>query len=91
MAKVEISNINVPGRTTNADGEKYEAMRAAIMKVTPKKAPGITASEMVERVRPLLPETYWPNGAKVGDRMTGDTPQVGNFANAQASVIGLTT
>ena len=66
VAKVEISNINVPGRTTKVDTEKYEAMKAAIMKVTPKKAPGITASEMVERVTPLLPETLWPNGEKVG-------------------------
>ena len=66
VAKVEISNVNVPGRTTNVDAEKYEAMKAAILKVTPKKAPGITASEMVEKVKPLLPTKFWPNGEKIG-------------------------
>lgn len=66
VTKVEISNINVPGRTAKVDAEKYEAMKTAILKVTPKKAPGITASEMVERVKPLLPEKFWPKGEKVG-------------------------
>jgi len=44
VTKIEISNDNVPGRTTKLDAEKYEAMKAAILKVTPRKAPGITAS-----------------------------------------------
>jgi hypothetical protein len=66
VTKVEISNVNVPGRTSKVDAEKYEAMKAAILKVTPKKAPGITASEMVAKVKPLLPEKLWPKGEKVG-------------------------
>ena len=66
VTKVEISNVNVPGRTSKVDAEKYEAMKAAILKVTPKKAPGITASEMVARVKPLLPKKLWPKGEKVG-------------------------
>lgn len=66
MEKVEISNINVPGRTAKVDAEKYEAMKSAILKVTPTKAPGISASEMVEKVKPLLPEKLWPKGEKVG-------------------------
>ena len=43
MEKIEIANINVPGRTAKVDTEKYQAMKSAILKVTPKKAPGITA------------------------------------------------
>jgi len=66
VEKVEIANINVPGRTARVDAEKYEAMKSAILKVTPKEAPGITASEMVERVKPLLPKRLWPKGEKVG-------------------------
>ena len=66
VAKVEISNINFPGRITTVNAEKNEAMKAAILKVTPRKAPGITASEVVERVTPLLPETLWLNGEEVG-------------------------
>jgi len=66
VAKVEISNVNAPGRAATVDAEKYQAIKAAILKVTPKKAPGITASEMVEMVKPLLPEKLWPKGEKVG-------------------------
>ena len=66
VKKVEIANINVPGRTARVDAEKYEAMKSAILKVTPNEAPGITASEMVERVKPLLPKRLWPMGEKVG-------------------------
>ena len=66
VEKVEIANINVPGRTARVDAEKYEAMKSAILKVTPNEAPGITASEMVERVKPLLPKRLWPKGEKVG-------------------------
>lgn len=66
VEKVEIANINVPGRTARVDAEKYEAMKSAILKVTPNEAPGITASEMVERVKPLLPKRLWPMGEKVG-------------------------
>ena len=66
VEKVEIANINVPGRTARVDAEKYEAMKSAILKVIPNEAPGITASEMVERVKPLLPKRLWPMGEKVG-------------------------
>jgi hypothetical protein len=41
VEKVEIANINVPGRTARVDAEKYEAMKSAILKVTPNEAPGI--------------------------------------------------
>lgn len=64
--KTEIANVNVPGRTTFVDTDRYEAMRAALLKVTPRKPPGLSAAEMVEQVRPLLPEALWPGGEKVG-------------------------
>jgi hypothetical protein len=66
MSKVTVENVNVPGRTSQVDAEKYEAMKAAILKVTPKRAPGLAAAEMIEQVRPLLPGSLWPNGEKVG-------------------------
>ena len=66
MTKVEIENVNTPGRTTRVDVDKYEAMRNAILEVTPGQAPGLTAAEMVEAVGPLLPEALWPGGEKVG-------------------------
>ena len=66
MSKTEILNVNVPGRTTRVDTDKYEAMRAAILEVTPAGEPGLTAAEMVEKVTPLLPTSLWPDGEKVG-------------------------
>lgn len=50
MAKVEIAIINVPGRTTNVDAEKYKAMKSAILNVTAKREPDITASEVASHV-----------------------------------------
>jgi hypothetical protein len=66
MSKTEILNVNVPGRTTRVDTDKYEAMRTAILEVTPAGPPGLTAAEMVEQVTPLLPTSLWPGGKKVG-------------------------
>jgi len=64
--QVMVSNVNVPGKKTNLDSEKYEAMKRAILKVTPKRSPGLTAAEMVTKVKPHLPEGLWPNKEKVG-------------------------
>ena len=33
--KIEIANINTPGRTTRVNRAKYEAMRAALLTVLP--------------------------------------------------------
>ena len=64
--RVTVRNVNVPGKTTNLDAEKYEAMKEAILHVTPRAAPGLTATEMVAKVTPFLSEKLWPNKEKVG-------------------------
>ncbi|MFO1540816.1 MAG: DUF6958 family protein [Chloroflexota bacterium] len=66
MAKVTVLNPNVPGYSSQVDGDRYAAMRDAILAVTPAERPGLSAAEMIERVRPRLPEALWPGGAKVG-------------------------
>ena len=66
MGKITVENVNVPGHKAQVDAEKYEAMKKAIIKVTPKDAPGLTAAEMVQKVTPILPRELWPGGAKVG-------------------------
>jgi hypothetical protein len=66
MDRVEVENVNVPGRTTRVDAARYAAMREAILAVTPTAALGLSAAEMVERVRPHLPDELWPGGEKVG-------------------------
>lgn len=51
MAKVTVLNPNVPGHSSQVDGERYAAMREAILTVTPAVRPGLTAAEMVELLR----------------------------------------
>ena len=64
--KIEVENINTPGRTTRVDRVKYEAMRKALMSVLPKGAPGLTAKEAQAALIPGLPEDLFPGGAKSG-------------------------
>jgi len=64
--RVEVENVNRPGQVTRVDGPKYRAMRAALLKVLPKKSPGLTQTEMFERVVAHLPEELFPGGAKAG-------------------------
>jgi hypothetical protein len=65
-AKVEMENINTPGRSVRVDADKYEAMRRAFLKILPAASPGLTAAEIGERVLPHLPEALFPQGAKAG-------------------------
>lgn len=64
--KIEVENVNVPGYTSNVDATKYHAMRKVLLKVLPKKLPGLTQKEMMDRVKPHLPQDLWPGGEKSG-------------------------
>ena len=64
--RIEVENINTPGRTERVDRAKYEAMREALTTVLPTEAPGITAKEAKEALLPLLPEDLFPGGATSG-------------------------
>ncbi len=64
--KVAIENPNSPGRVTRVDGDKYHAMKKAMLAVLPKTAPGLTVRDLKERLLPLLPESLFPGGAKSG-------------------------
>jgi len=66
MGKIEVLNVNVPGRVSRVDAAMYEAMKRAILEVVPAQAPGLSAAEIVAQVAPLLPADLWPNGEKVG-------------------------
>lgn len=65
-ARITVQNVNVPGYTSTVDAGMYEAMRKALFKVLPKKAPGLTQSEMMAAVVPHLPQDLFPGGAKAG-------------------------
>ena len=64
--RVAVANINVPGYFQTVDGPKYRAMKKALLKVLPKKAPGLTQSEMMAAVLPHLPDKLFPGGEKAG-------------------------
>lgn len=60
----EIENINVPGKTSRVNTQKYNAMREVLLKVLPASAPGMSQAQMGQAVLPYLPEDLWPGGAK---------------------------
>ena len=64
--KIEIENVNHPGRTERVDRAKYEAMKTALLAVLPTTSPGLTVAEAQAALIPLLPQTLFPEGAKAG-------------------------
>ena len=64
--KIEIENVNMPGQTTRVDATKYYAMKEVLLKILPTASPGMTAAEMLDAMRPILPQELWPNGEKSG-------------------------
>jgi hypothetical protein len=61
---IEVENVNHPGHVKRVDAEMYEAMKRALLKILPKKSPGLTVEEVQERVIAHLPEDLFPGGAK---------------------------
>jgi hypothetical protein len=61
---VTVLNINVPGYSHRVDAVRYDAMKTALLKVLPRKQPGMTQAEMFRAVLPHLPEDEFPGGAK---------------------------
>lgn len=64
--KIEVENVNTPGRSSRVDREKYNAMRSALLKVMPDGQPGITAKEAKTALFEHLSEELFPGGAKAG-------------------------
>ena len=62
---------NKPGYTARLDAAKYEAMRKTMMKVLPRKAPGLTQQEMWDALTRLAPKSQFPDRGKVGWWMKG--------------------
>lgn len=64
--RVTVLNILSPNHVTQVDGVKYEAMRRALLKVLPRKKPGLTYADIREQVLPHLPDDAFPAGATAG-------------------------
>ncbi|MEX0787563.1 MAG: hypothetical protein WD906_03515 [Anaerolineales bacterium] len=63
-ARVRVENVNVPGRTTWLDKDMYAAMRRALLKALPARAPGLTQTEIRRAVVRHLPQSLYARGAK---------------------------
>lgn len=64
--KIEIENVGQPGKTYRVDGDKFNAVRAAVLTALPTAAPGLTVSYLIAAVRPTLPPDLFPGGEKAG-------------------------
>ena len=64
--KIDVENINTPGKTTRVDAAKYAAMKTAMLAVVPKGAAGHTAAQIKAGILPLLPDDLFPEGATAG-------------------------
>jgi len=68
---VVVRTPNKPGSGWRVDAVKYEAMRKAILKVLPRKAPGLTQAEMWDALARVAPKSHFPDRGKVGWWMKG--------------------
>jgi hypothetical protein len=68
---VLVGTPNKPGSRWPVDAEKYEAMRKAMLKVLPRKAPGLTQAEMWDALARVAPKSHFPDRGKVGWWMKG--------------------
>ena len=64
--KIEIENVNKPGKSERVDRAKYQAMRKALLAALPEEAPGLTVPDAKEALLPLLPDDLFPQGATAG-------------------------
>jgi hypothetical protein len=63
---VAVRNVNHPGRVRRVDSKKYAAMRRAYLKTLPRRPPGLTPAELLERLTSHLPEKLFPHGVAAG-------------------------
>jgi hypothetical protein len=64
--RIEVENVLHPGRVRSVDAAMYGAMKRALLKVLPKKSPGLTESEISERLTAHLPKRLFAGGGRAG-------------------------
>jgi hypothetical protein len=64
--KILVENVGQPGKTYSVDADKYAAMRAAVLRVSPTAPPGLTPAEIITAVIPQLPGDLFPGGDTAG-------------------------
>ena len=63
--KIEVENVNTPGRTERVNAAKYAAMRDATITVLSNASP-MTAAAIKDAAKTHLPEDLFPRGATAG-------------------------
>jgi hypothetical protein len=63
---VLMENVNQPGSSQPVDAAKYKATRKVLLKIVPKRPPGLTAAEIYDLATPLLPQDLFPGGSTAG-------------------------
>lgn len=64
--RIEVQNVLSPHHSMRVDRVKYDDMRKALLKVLPKRKPGLTVAEAMTALLPHLSEELFPGGAKAG-------------------------
>ena len=64
--KIEVENVNQPGKTGRVDAAKYAAMKAAVMAALPPDAPPMTVAALRQALDPHLSQEHFPQGATAG-------------------------
>ncbi|HEY8571143.1 DUF6958 family protein [Phenylobacterium sp.] len=64
--KIEIENVNHPGKVYRVEAEPFNAIKATMLKVVPTGGPGLTQSEMVAAVKAAAPGALFPGGERAG-------------------------
>jgi hypothetical protein len=57
---VVVENVNRPGQISRVDAKKYKLTCAAMLRVLPRRAPGMTQREMMHAMRDALPLEMFP-------------------------------
>ncbi len=64
--KIEIENLNTPGRTSRVNAAKYKDMRNAFEQALPRSSPGLNQDETRAAVKPHLSDELFPQGKTCG-------------------------
>ena len=66
MTRIDVENINHPGKTRKVDAAIYGAVRAAYLDALPASTPGLTIRDAESRIEARLPKSLFGHNAQVG-------------------------
>lgn len=64
--RIEIQNVNHPGKTYRVEAEPFNAIKATLLKVMPREGAGLAQAEMVAAVKAAAPRDLFPGGERAG-------------------------